>query len=111
MNQNQIVMTRGDSRDLDFSDIVDPSGVAYDLTDVTALTLTVGSGPLFTKVLADFTLDESAGDIAVTIDPADTEDAPDARMAYRYDLQVTLTDGTVNTARRGLFIVTPDVTE
>ena len=72
MNQNEIVMVRGDERTLDFSDLADPLGLAYDLNDVTAISFTVDG--LFTKTLTDFELDESAGDLLVTIDETDTEE-------------------------------------
>jgi hypothetical protein len=107
MNQQQITITRGDSRTLDFSDVEDADGVAYDLNDVTAISFKVNG--LFEKTLDDFDIDESAGDLMVDVEPADTTDAPDQRHAYRYDLALTLTGDVVRTVRHGLFIVTPDI--
>jgi len=100
-------MTRGDSRTLDFSDLADSEGIAYDLNDVTAAEFRVDG--LFEKDLTDFDLDASAGDFSLDILPADTEDSADERRAYRYDLQLTFTGGVITTVRKGLFIVVPDV--
>jgi hypothetical protein len=100
-------MTRGDSRTLDFSDLADSEGLAYDLNTVTAAEFRVDG--LFEKVLADFDIDASAGELFLDIFPADTEDSSDERRAYRYDLQLTFTGGNVKTVRRGQFIVVPDV--
>ena len=105
----QITMTRGDSRTLDFSDLADGEGIAYDLNAVTAAEFRVDG--LFEKALADFDLDPSAGELSLDIEPADTEDGPDERRAYRYDLQLTFMGGDVKTVRRGLFIVVPDVAD
>jgi hypothetical protein len=107
MNQHQLTMTRGDSRTFDFSDLEDPDGVAYDLNDLTAISFTVDG--LFTKTLDDFDIDESAGDLMVDVEPADTEDAPDRRRAYRYELELTLADVGIRTVRRGLFVLVPDI--
>lgn len=105
----QITMTRGDSRTLDFSDLADSEGIAYDLNAITAAEFRVDG--LFEKDLDDFDLDASAGDLTLDIFPADTQDSSDERRAYRYDLQLTFTGGVVTTVRKGLFVVVPDVEE
>lgn len=108
MNQNQLTMTRGDDRIFDFSGIEDPGGTAYDLNNVTAIAFRVDG--LFLKTLADFDIDPSAGEMLVDVVPADTEDCPNHRAVYRYDLELTITDIGTRTVRRGLFVVMPDVT-
>ena len=98
-------LIRGDTRTLDL-DLTDPeTGMAYDLSGATVI-LTVED--LFTKSLADG-IDESSGSVTVTIDPEDTEDAPDYRARYRYDVQVTTAAGAVTTPQRGTILVLPDV--
>jgi hypothetical protein len=109
MNQHQITVTRGDSRTLDFSDVEDSDGVAYDLNDVTGIIFRVDG--LFRKTISDFDIDESSGDITVDISAGDTEDAPDYRRAYRYELEFTITGVGIRTVRRGLFVVTPELTD
>ena len=100
-----ITMTRGDTRTFELP-LLDENGTAYDFTGAEIAFKTA----LFTATVGDgIAVDESSGDVTLTVSPTDTEDAPDVRMAYPYDVQVTLADGTVNTPQRGLFIVLPDV--
>lgn len=97
---NQITVTRGDDRELTFT-------IAADYTDTTA-SFTVDG--LFTNT---GTVEVSSGGettVTVTVAGADTEDAPDVRRAYRYELQMTDTGGEVQTVRRGLLVVIPDLT-
>jgi hypothetical protein len=108
--RQDITVTRGDTRTLTVT-ITDSAGDPYDLTDA-AITFTVddlfdaktiGSGIVVNT--------PASGVFTITIDPADTTDAPDARVAYPYDIELVLSDGSVKTPQRGLFIVLPDVTE
>lgn len=100
-----ITMTRGDTRTFELP-LLDDNGAAYDFTGAAIAFKTA----LFTATVGDgIAVDDSSGDVTLTVSPTDTEDAPDVRMAYPYDVQVTLADGTVNTPQRGLFIVLPDV--
>lgn len=102
-----LVMTRGDSRTFDFSDVEDADGVAFNLAGAT-LNFTVGG--LFTLTRDNgIVVDESTGSIEVEIEPANTEDAHDHRHEYRYELEITLADESVHTPRKGLFILTPDL--
>lgn len=101
-------MVRGDTRTFDLP-LLDANGAAYDPAEIASLEFKVAD--LFTATVGDgIAIDESSGDVTLTVSPTDTEDAPDVRMAYPYDVQVTLDDGTINTPQRGLFIVLPDVT-
>ena len=108
MNQNQLVMTRGDTRTFTVT-MTDSAGDPYDLTDAD-VAFTVGD--LFDKSVGDgIAVDDPESGVAViTVGPTDTESASDTRRAYHYDVQVTLSDGSVKTPLRGLFVVTPDVT-
>ena len=108
MNQHQITMTRGDTRIFTVT-MTDDAGDPYDLTSAD-VAFTVGG--LFEKGVGDgITIaDPETGVAVVTVDPADTNGAPDVRRAYRYDVQVTLSSGAVKTPLRGLFVVVPDVT-
>jgi hypothetical protein len=108
MNQHQLTMTRGDSRTYSVT-ISDLEGEAYDLTGASVwftvhdlIEKQVGSG---IEIEAPET-----GVAVVTINPEDTEDVPDRRTVYRYDVQIQLADGDVKTPVRGLFVITPDVT-
>lgn len=105
---NDLSLIRGDSSELSLT-LTDNAGDPYDLTDATVI-MTVDD--LFEKSIGSgITVDDpTSGVAAITVDPADTEDAPDARCAYRYDVQVTLSDGSIKTPVRGLFVVIPDVT-
>ena len=101
-------MVRGDTRTFELP-LLDVNGVAYDPADIASLEFKVAD--LFTATVGDgIAIDDSSGDVTLTVAPEDTEGAPDVRRAYAYDVQVTLDDGTVNTPQRGLFIVLPDVT-
>ena len=102
-----LVMTRGDTRTFDFSDVDDADGVAFNLAGAT-LNFTVGG--LFTLTRgAGITVDESTGSIEVEIAATDTAAASDYRREYRYELEITLADGSVHTPRKGLFILTPEL--
>ena len=108
MIQHQLVMVRGDTRTFDLSDLVDFDGLAYDWAGAT-VTFTVDG--LFEKTRgAGIAIDESSETVTLTVSGDDTTGAPDHRRAYRYDVQVVLSDGTVETPRRGQFVVLPDVT-
>lgn len=108
MRQN-IVVTRGDTRVLGRT--LERDAFPIDLTGA-AVTMTVDG--LFTKTVgAGIELVADSGDegeITITIDPADTDGAPDWRRVYHYDIEVEESDGTVTTPYYGAFIVTPDVT-
>lgn len=107
MSWRDLVMTRGDSRTFDFSDVDDTDGMAFNLADAT-LTFTVGD--LFTLTRDNgIVVDESSGSIEVEIEPENTEDATDWRHDYRYALEITLADGSVHTPRKGRLILTPDL--
>lgn len=89
--------------------------IAIDLTGlpeggIIDVWMTVGN--LFAKRLGDgITIDDAEdGTCTVTLTPADTDGAPASRVAYDYDVQVRLADGSVKTPIRGRFIVLPDVT-
>jgi hypothetical protein len=107
MNQNQITMMRGDTRSLTVT-VLDDDGDPYDLTGV-GVQFTVDA--LFDKSVGDgvAVATPASGVAVVTVNPVDTADAPDRRRAYRYDVQLTLADGSVRTPIHGLFVVRPDV--
>jgi hypothetical protein len=99
---------RGDSETFTLI-LTDEDEEPLDLTDAD-LRFTVEG--LLTKNLGDGIVvdDPLTGAGVITIDAGDTASAPGRRTAYRYDLQVTLSDDTVKTPVRGLFVVLPDVT-
>lgn len=103
-----IVVTRGDTRELDRQLFM--QGLPIDLEQA-SVTFTVDG--LFSKTLGNgIELVSDSGDsgyIVITIDPADTEGCPDWRTAYRYDVEVEDT-GIVTTPLSGRFVVVPDVT-
>jgi hypothetical protein len=108
MNQHQLTMTRGDSRTYSVT-ISDLEGDPYDLTGA-SVWFTV-DGLIEKQVGSGIEIETPASGVAVvTIDASDTEDVPDRRTVYRYDVQIQLADGTVKTPIRGLFVITPDVT-
>ena len=102
-------LIRGDTREFDL-DLTDPlTGAAYDFSGA-SIAFTVEDDLFGPKSVGDgITVDESSGSVTVTIDPDDTEDAPDYRMRYRYDVQVTTAAGDVTTPQRGMLTVLPDV--
>ena len=89
----------GDDRVLDFSD-------ASDLFTIAGSTVRMTVDGLFTRTAV---LDESGGEILVTLTPEDTEDCPDRRTVYAWELEATEQDGDVKTLRRGRFVVLPDL--
>jgi hypothetical protein len=97
MNQHQITMTGGDARTLAF--VIDD--------EYEAETATLRVDGLFVKT-AVVGADDGSGyaTATFTVDADDTEDAPDHRRAYRYELSVSGV-----TVRRGLFVVTPELTD
>jgi hypothetical protein len=97
-------VVRGDSRTLEL-ELTYADGTLPDLVDADISFIVDG---LFTKTVTD--PDLSSGEAEITLDPDDTDGAPDVRVAYRYNVQVTQDDGTVLTPQSGLFIVLPDVT-
>lgn len=103
-------LIRGDSRELDL-DLTDPmTGMAYNLAGATVV-FTVDDSLFDVKgVGSGITVDESSGSVTVTLDPEDTEDAPDYRARYRYDVQVTTAGGDVTTPQMGWLTILPDVT-
>lgn len=107
MNQNQIVVTRGDSREFTVT-LTDDQGEAFDLTDVE---IAFSVCDLIDKTLGDgiTVADPTSGTAVVAISPEDTEGSS-WRRSYRYDVQIILSDGKVRTPIRGLFVVIPDVT-
>lgn len=103
MREN-IVVYRGDTRILERT--LRAGGAPMDL-DGTTVTLTVET--LFEKVGDVVAGSGGAGDVEFTLDPADTEDAPNWRSVYRYDIQVD-DGGDITTPLYGDFIVIPDAT-
>lgn len=97
MNQNQITITRGDDRTVAF--VIDD--------DYEEETATFRVDGLFAKT-AEVSADDGSGyaTASFTIDSDDTEGVSDHRRAYRYEVSV----GNL-TIRRGLFVVTPDLTD
>jgi hypothetical protein len=102
-------LIRGDSRELDL-DLTDPmTQMAYNLAGAGVI-FTVDDSLFDAKTVGDgITVDESSGSVTVTLDPEDTQNAPDYRARYRYDVQVTDSAGAVTTPQRGWLIVLPDV--
>ena len=107
MNQHQITMTRGDTRTLTLT-LTNAEGDAYDLTGADVW---FQAGDLVAKSLGDgITVSSPATGVAsILISSADTEDAPDCRMAYPYNVQLELADGSTVTPVRGLLVIVPDV--
>lgn len=101
MNQHQITVTRGDERTLAFvisEDYAAEGDTAeFVVEDLFDKTVAVDADPGSGYATAFFELDA-----------VDTEDAPDYRRTYRYDLSVTH-EGNNLTVRRGLFVVLPDL--
>lgn len=103
MNQHQVTVTRGDDRTLSFTFDEDLTGATARLvvdgllTRAGVVTVTPGVGDTPASTAITF---------AITGD--DTDVVRDVRLAYRYDVELTLASG-VRTARRGLFVVVPDV--
>jgi hypothetical protein len=107
--REDITVIRGDSVTLVVT-VTDAAGLAYDLTGA-AVAFTVGTIGIEKTVGAGITVSTPATGVAsIAVGPTDTEDAPDQRTAYPYDVQITLADGSAKTPIRGLFIVLPDVT-
>lgn len=110
MREN-IVITRGDTKFIERTLL--EGGLPMTLTGTT-ITFTVER--LFTKTIdagIELVPPDSGtepGEIVITVDPEDTQDAPDYRAVYRYDVQVD-DGGVVTTPLLGDFIVIPDVTE
>lgn len=103
-----ITVIRGDTRVLTLT-LTDSAGDPFDLTGADVW---FTAGDLIAKRLGDgITVTSPATGVAtITLSAGDTDAAPDYRMAYRYDVQLKLADGTVVTPARGRFIVIPDVT-
>ena len=103
-----IIAVRGDTQTytLTFTDSVgaplDLTGAAVTFSVKDRFAKTVGAGIVVSAPLT--------GVAVVTVDPEDTENEPDVRVAHRFDAQVVLSDGTVKTPIRGNFVVLPDVT-
>jgi hypothetical protein len=99
MNQNQITVTRGDDRTLAIviDDEYAGDTAVFVVEDLFDKTLTVDEDPGSGYATAN-----------VELVAEDTENAPDLRRAYRYDLSVTH-DGDNLTILRGLFVVQPDL--
>lgn len=99
MNQHQLTMTRGDDRT--FAIVIDDEYVSDTATLIVdgllTKTATVGSDPGSGYATASF-------DIA----SADTEDVPDRRTTYRYEVSVD-NEGDTVTVRRGILVVLPDL--
>ena len=104
MRENIVVM-RGDNRLLERT--LHWQGEPMDVTGST-VTLTVQD--LFTKDGDVVAGSGGGGEVEFAIEPADTEDAPDYRRTYHYDIQVD-DGGVITTPLYGDFIVVPDVTE
>lgn len=105
---NDLAMIRGDTNEFELT-LTDNAGDPFDLTDAD-ITMTVGD--LFTKTIGSgITVSAPLTGVAsIVVGPEDTEGAPDVRVAYSYDVQVTLADGRIKTPVRGRFVVVPDVT-
>jgi len=105
---NQLTMTRGDTRTFTVT-MTDAVGAPFDLTDAD---VAFSVEDLFSKSVGDgiVVADPETGVAVITVNPADTEGVEDRRRSYRYDVQLTLADGSVKTPLRGQFVVTPDVT-
>jgi hypothetical protein len=57
------------------------------------------------------TIDESTGDAAITIEPADTTDLGNYRISVPYNVRVTEQDGTIKITQNGRFTILPAVEE
>jgi hypothetical protein len=106
---NDLTVIRGDTVTFELT-ITDSAGDPYDLTGAEVwfsverlgISKTVGSG---------ITVATPASGVAtISLVTADTEDAPNLRVSYRYDVQLRLSDGSIKTPVRGQLIVIPDVT-
>lgn len=104
MREN-IVVYRGDSRLLERT--LRWQGEDMDITGTT-VTLTVQD--LFEKTGDVVAGSGGGGEVEFALTPEDTEDAPDYRRTYHYDIQVD-DGGVITTPLYGDFIVIPDVTE
>ena len=102
MREN-IVVYRGDSRLLERTLLW--QGAPMDL-DGTTVTLTVQG--LFEKDGDVVMGSGGSGEVTFDIDPTDTQDAPDYRKTYHYDIEVD-DAGEITTPLYGDFIVIPDV--
>lgn len=101
--RTDFTVVRRDTRTLEFD---------LTLADNTPLSL-VGAtvefivDDLFTR---EMTVDDSSGEVSLTLDSEDTENAPDMRRTYNYQVKVTESDGDIFTPQRGRFTVLPDLT-
>lgn len=84
-------------------ELTDYTGTPIDIDTATVEFIVDG---LFSKTAVD---DASTGEAMLTITPADTEDAPDQRSAYPYNVKVTSATGEITYPQRGLFIVLPSI--
>lgn len=95
-------------RGSDWSTMLDLSDDTGTPIDIDTATVEFIVDNLFTKTAVD---DVSTGEALVSIVPADTEDCPDQRTAYAYNVKVTTALGAVTYPQRGLFVVLPNVTD
>jgi hypothetical protein len=95
----------------------DADGDPLDLDTVTEIWFTVrcsyGAAVDIEKTLTGGGItvtDADAGTAQITLDPEDTDDFPDRRVSYPYDVQVLSSTGDIATPIRGRIRVSPDVT-
>jgi hypothetical protein len=102
--RTNLVMTRGTERTFTLN-LENAEGDAPSLAGATAV-LIVGSQ--FTKTA---TIDESAGEATVTVEPGDTANLSSWRFTVPYNVKLTEQDGSVLVPQAGWFTLVPDVEE
>jgi hypothetical protein len=110
---NNIRLTRGDSATLLLS-ITDKNKLPFELCDRDFVYFTVkhtdvSQTTAFQKKLSIEEYDTDTKQLKIQIDPADTDGL--SCKPYKYDIELKLADGTVNTIiEPSSFIITPEIT-
>lgn len=105
---------RGDTERYDIT-LLDPAGDPLDLDTLSEIWFTINDDqrvPLVEKTMTGGGItitDADEGTAQITLDPEDTDDFPNRRASYAYDVQVR-SNGDIATAIRGRIRVSPDVT-
>lgn len=97
-----LVMTRGTERVFSLN-LEDAEGGLPTLAGASADLIVDG------QLRKTATIDESAGEANVTLDPDDTGSGQ--RVSVPYNVRVTEADGSVLVTQRGLFTLLPDVSD
>jgi hypothetical protein len=100
--RTNLVMTRGTERTFTLN-LENADGDLPTLANATAELIVANA---FTKTA---TIDESAGEATVTVEPVDTAGLSSWRFTVPYNVKLTEQDGTVLVPQAGWFTLVPDV--